>query len=73
MFNQDPTIRELARAGDVSEITVRRYVARGVFAAYRDDRGRWRIRRESNPLECLRARLRDHGGPGGRSLLAPAP
>ena len=61
-----PTIRQVADEAEVSVVTVRRYIDRGVIEVYKDARG-W-IRCEPDAAEKVRAHFLAHGAPGGRPL-----
>lgn len=60
------TIRQVAIAAGVAELTVRRYIKRGVIDAFRDDRGRFLMRPDAP--KKVREHLLEHGGPGGAPL-----
>ena len=66
MSNELLSLKEVAQAAGVSVWTVRRYIARGVIAAHKNQRG-W-IRLEADAAEKVRAHFLVHGAPGGRPI-----
>lgn len=60
------SLKEVAEQAGVSTWTVRRYIARGVIAAYKNQRG-W-IRLEADAGDKVRAYFLAHGAPGGRPV-----
>jgi hypothetical protein len=61
-------IEETAEQVPCSPWTVRRYLKRGIVKGYRGKRGAWYLDRGA--AAKIRHHLEQHGGPGGRALIA---
>ena len=64
------TVKQVSAQANCTDGTVRKYMRRGVIEGLRDPRGRLSF--DEDAPKKVRGHMAAHGGPGGRSLLAPS-
>ena len=64
------SIGDIAQEVGCSHWTIRRYLKRGIVRGFQGNRGKWYL--EPGEVPKIRRHLEQHGGPGGRSLIAPS-
>ena len=62
------SIEQTANVAACSHWTVRRYLKLGVISGLKDKQGTWSL--DPDTPAKIRQHLEQHGGPGGRPLLA---